>query len=467
MLQNISRRFYTLSTQIFTMYWVSLILMLGIVFLITKFDMSDYKPLSEKEMVKFQRDISQSIRDHRLGRLIYEDEGYCDIDTLISPDAEVRPVVLDEHNQIICSTPSDSLTVRTFINQANRALEEPLKKTVSNIEVVGPFKIFLNSDRSYQLYILRSVSSQEELFNYIEKYPLLMVLLVMLISSPILYWLARSISKPARELRLAANAVSLGNFKINKELEKRGALEMRLVGASFNHMTSSIDELISNQQQLLSSISHELRTPLTRLQLASSLLRRRIGESKELQRIETEIERLDKMINDLLLLSRQQLNSHLSRSVFPVHEVWESIFADAKFEAEQRDIRFDILQRIPHPEQHELDGNLSLLSSAVENILRNALKYTKDYVLAEIYLKNNELFICVDDNGSGVPDDQYEEIFKPFYRVDEARTRSTGGAGLGLAIVANIVTQHHGEVRAGKSNLGGLHIVIKLPLWRP
>lgn len=112
-----------------------------------------------------------------------------------------------------------------------------------------------------------------------------------------------------------------------------------------------------------------------------------------------------------------------------------------------------------------MNGNPELLQSAVENIVRNALKYTKSKIKLSIFVQEETLKIRIDDNGSGVPPDEFEKIFQPFYRVDETRTRSTGGTGLGLTIVLNIIKEHQGKVWAEESELGGLAVTIELPLW--
>ena len=230
-------------------------------------------------------------------------------------------------------------------------------------------------------------------------------------------------------------------------------------------MTQSLEDVLNNQRTLLSSISHELRTPLTRLQLATALLRRRLGENENIQRIDTEAQRLDKMINDLLQLSRQQLNSHLGREIFEIAALWKSILEDSEFEAEQKKILFLSNLYIFHPENYRINGNLELLQSAVENVIRNALKYTSSKIVIHFYIENHELVILTEDDGAGLPEEEYEKIFKPFYRVDEARTRTTGGTGLGLSIVAHTIKSHHGRVWANRSRLGGLAVTLSIPLW--
>ncbi|HBO38812.1 MAG TPA: two-component system sensor histidine kinase CpxA, partial [Pasteurellaceae bacterium] len=341
-----------------------------------------------------------------------------------------------------------------------------------DIQVVGPFSVHIDSDfesgqrETYLLYFVKYVNPQREVVNFIFDHPLSIVFIIMMITSPLLWWLVWSISEPIKRLQSAANAVALGNFDIDKNLEAHGASELRQVGRSFNRMAQAISELISSHQSLLSSISHELRTPLTRLQLATALLRRRYGNGGEILRIENEAERLNKMINDLLQLSRKQIKNQLLREPFPIDEIWETIMKDARFEASQMNIKCSFKQNIINPGQHRMSGNQEALSSAVENILRNALKYTNTQIEIITYLGNGYLFISVDDDGAGVSPAEYDEIFKPFYRVDTARTRETGGAGLGLTIVQDVVQQHRGRVWAESSPLGGLRVTIQLPLWR-
>ena len=154
----------------------------------------------------------------------------------------------------------------------------------------------------------------------------------------------------------------------------------------------------------------------------------------------------------------------MERDIFNASLLWEEIIKDAQFEAEQRGIEFDAEIRLPK-KPFQINGNPRLLTSAVENIVTNALKYTQDKIKLSIFLQEEYLRIRIDDNGSGVHPDELEKIFAPFYRVDEARTRITGGTGLGLAIVSNVIQEHQGKVWAEKSPMGGLAVIIQLPLW--
>ncbi|MFN6817426.1 histidine kinase dimerization/phospho-acceptor domain-containing protein, partial [Proteus mirabilis] len=163
-----------------------------------------------------------------------------------------------------------------------------------------------------------------------------------------------------------------GNLRPHPELET-GPQEFLAAGTSFNQMISALERMVEAQQRLISDISHELRTPLTRLQLASALLRRRSGESKELERIETETQRLDGMINDLLVLSRNQYKNELLRETVKANELWNDILDNAKFEAEQSNKTLTVTAP---PGPWTIYCNPYSLASAFENIVRNALRYS-------------------------------------------------------------------------------------------
>ena len=427
-------------------------------------DLRLYSPLEEADIVNYQKEILNIVRNGQLQGLISE------VPVLPSDKFQPsRPVLINlKTKNILGELPEEAPYIRRFANVSSN-FSEPKRKNFNKLQLSGPFQVYLGDTASYALYFISYVNPQREIFNYVFDRPTILILIILLITSPLLWWFTRMLIRPISHLQEAANSVALGNFKIDKSLIANGPLEIRQVGQSFNRMASSIDRLISNQQTLLSSISHELKTPLTRLQLATALVRHECGETESVKRIEREIGRMDKMISELLLLSRHQMNSQVERDIFYANTLWTDIINDAKFEAEQRGITFLTNIRLPKNEL-QLNGNSRLLENAVENIVTNALKYTKDKIELHIFIQEEEeeeefLRIRIDDNGSGVHPDEFKKIFKPFYRVDETRTRTTGGTGLGLAIVSNVIQEHQGKVWAEKSPLGGLAVTIRLPLW--
>lgn len=368
-----------------------------------------------------------------------------------------------ESGQITGVTEQQLGLLQAFISKANNPTA-PLKRRFGNLEFYGPFAV-KSSQQLYHQFFLKEVKPQQEFLNTIFDSPWIMLFMLLLISTPMMWWQSYRISEPIKRLALTANAVSAGDLTENPVLEKESIAELRRLGRNFNQMINALHRLRAHQQRLISDISHELKTPLTRMQLAVSLLRRRQGESSELTRIENEIYKLDQMVQDLLALSRRNLSQQVTQEIFSIDRIWQEILEDAKFEFGESDIQLLINHQILMPETQFINGNLTALSSAVENVLRNAKKYAHSRVKITTHIDKKALYILVDDDGDGVPEDKYQDIFRPFYRIDDDRARQTGGTGLGLAIVANTMEHHQGTVHAEKSPLGGLRIKMQIPLW--
>ncbi|WP_342607713.1 envelope stress sensor histidine kinase CpxA [Vibrio tritonius] len=336
--------------------------------------------------------------------------------------------------------------------------EKPQQKAYGKYQIAGPFPIIL-AKQQLLLFVGVDFEGPPPFLIQLFDHPLQLLLLVMVVSTPFLLWLAWALSQPAQRFAKAADRVAQGNFVVDPELEK-GPSEFRSAGHSFNQMVGAVNAMISGQQRLLSDISHELRSPLTRLRMATGLAARKQGESVELERIDTEAQRLEQMIGELLELSRMQTDSHMSREVQPLSSLWEELLSDAQFEAEQLNkvLRYDDIPDV------RISGNPKLLMSALENIVRNAIKYGKDVVDVAFVVNQQKLMVTIQDNGEGVPDTELEQIFRPFYRVSTARDRSTGGTGLGLAITESAIRQHSGSIKASRSSLGGLQVQFTLPL---
>ncbi|OBT16430.1 two-component system sensor histidine kinase CpxA [Vibrio sp. UCD-FRSSP16_10] len=348
--------------------------------------------------------------------------------------------------------------LQSMAAQYNDALQ-PSQKLFDRYMVAGPFPILIN-EVNYRGYIGFIVKRPPPLLLSLLDAPFKLMLFIMLISTPLLLLSAWRLSLPARRLEHAAKRVTQGVFEVDPSLEQ-GTSEFKQTGASFNQMVLSVNQMVSGQQKLLSDISHELRSPLTRLRMANALATRKQGASKELERIETESERLEQMIKDLLNLSRMQIDSHHNRVQVNAPLLWNEILLDAKFEAEQNQISLNY-QAIPNV---SLFGSQKLLVSAFENIVRNAIRYGQSKIEVSFSVAEGQLTFVVEDDGQGVPEDELNNIFRPFYRVSTARDRESGGTGLGLAITENAVLQHNGTIKAASSpSLGGLQMTVQLPI---
>jgi two-component system sensor histidine kinase CpxA len=450
----------SLTARIFAIFWFTLALVLMLVLMVPKLDSRQITPLLDNEQrqgLMIEQHVEAELATDPANDLMWWRRLFRAIDKWAPPGQ--RLLLVTSEGRVIGAQRNEMQIVRNFIGQSDNS-DRPKKKKYGRVEMVGPFSVRDGED-NYQLYLMRPASSsQSDFINLMFDRPLLLLIVTMLISAPLLLWLAWSLAKPARKLKNAADDVARGNLKQHPELEA-GPQEFLATGASFNQMVSALERMVTAQQRLISDISHELRTPLTRLQLATALMRRRHGEGKELQRIENEAQRLDGMINDLLVLSRSQHKNELSRETLKANELWEGVIDDAQFEAEQMGKTLEVTSP---PGPWKLIGNAAALDSALENIVRNALRYSHHHIALNFAHDSEGITITVDDDGQGVSEEDREQIFRPFYRTDEARDRESGGTGLGLAIVDTAVQQHRGKVKAEDSPLGGLRLIIWLPL---
>ncbi|KAB7894593.1 envelope stress sensor histidine kinase CpxA [Rouxiella sp. S1S-2] len=450
----------SLTARIFAIFWFTLALVLMLVLMVPKLDSRQITPLLDSEQrqgLMIEQHVEAELAGDPANDLMWWRRLFRAIDKWAPPGQ--RLLLVTSEGRVIGAQRNEMQIVRNFIGQSDNS-DRPKKKKYGRVEMVGPFAVRDGED-NYQLYLIRPAgSAQSDFINLMFDRPLLLLIVTMLISAPLLLWLAWSLAKPARQLKNAADDVARGNLRQRPELES-GPQEFLATGASFNQMVSALERMVTAQQRLISDISHELRTPLTRLQLATALLRRRHGEGKELQRIEMEAQRLDGMINDLLVLSRSQHKNELTREHLKANELWADVIDNAQFEAEQVGKTLEVTAP---PGPWKLIGNPNALDSALENIVRNALRYSHHHIAVNFTADSDGITIMVDDDGPGVSEEDREQIFRPFYRTDEARDRESGGTGLGLAIVETAVQQHRGWVRAEDSPLGGLRLIIWLPL---
>ena len=446
--------------RIFAIFWFTMFLVLLAVLALPHLDprkARDIPPEHFQRMLEAKKNIEQRYKNSTdLGRIIFELEG----GNRSHRDGRPRYFLTDvEGNILTTRSPKDFKlkALRNFVTTIDGP-ESPKQKLYGRYLVAGPLPIVL-ANQDLLIYVGFKWNEPPPFLLRMFDRPFQLLLAVMLVSTPLLLWLAWALSQPARKLERAAQRVAKGEFAVDPELEK-GTSEFRQAGASFNQMVEAVNQMISGQQRLLSDISHELRSPLTRLRMATALATRKQGESPELTRIDTEAQRLEKMISELLELSRMQVDNHISREEQPIASLWEAILSDAQFEAEQMHKTLTY-NEIP---ERTISGNPKLLMSALDNIVRNAIYYGEDVIQITMTEYDEHLLITVDDNGDGVPEDELEAIFRPFYRVSTARDRHSGGTGLGMTITESAVRQHSGTIKAKRSKLGGLCVEVILPL---
>ncbi|WP_194419094.1 envelope stress sensor histidine kinase CpxA [Klebsiella quasipneumoniae] len=437
----------SLTARIFAIFWLTLALVLMLVLMLPKLDSRQMTELLESEQrqgIMIEQHVEAELANDPPNDLMWWRRLFRAIDKWAPPGQ--RLLLVTSEGRVIGAERNEMQIIRNFIGQADNA-DHPQKKRYGRLEMVGPFSVRDGED-NYQLYLIRPAStSQSDFINLLFDRPLLLLIVTMLVSAPLLLWLAWSLAKPARKLKNAADEVAQGNLRQHPELEA-GPQEFLAAGASFNQMVTALERMMTSQQRLLSDISHELRTPLTRLQLGTALLRRRSGESKERPAGQ-------------MRMSRAK-NALVSETV-KANQLWSEVLDNAAFEAEQMGKSFTV-EYPPGP--WPLYGNPNALESALENIVRNALRYSHTKISVSFSVDKDGITVNVDDDGPGVSPEDREQIFRPFYRTDEARDRESGGTGLGLAIVETAIQQHRGWVKADDSPLGGLRLTLWLPLYK-
>jgi len=300
--------------------------------------------------------------------------------------------------------------------------------------------------------------------------PGLSILIGIISSGLVCYLLARYLTSPVIRLRAATRRLAAGDLTARAGgLTARRRDEMAQLVRDFDTMAERLEESVNAQARLLTDISHELRSPLARLNVASALAHQRAGAEAHsaLERIDLEADRLNELIGGLLTIARLESGNDLrQKSRVFLGEMIEEIVADADFEGQGRNCGVKSVIK----DDCVVMGAPNLLHSAIENVVRNATRYTREGTNAEVSLERGqgasggEAVIRIVDSGPGAPEEALEKLFRPFYRIDDARGRQTGGAGLGLAITDRAVRLHGGTVKASNRLEGGLQVEIRLPL---
>ena len=298
----------------------------------------------------------------------------------------------------------------------------------------------------------------------------LMLTLSLIVTGFISYGLARNITAPIRKLQSASRQISDGQFatRVDQQVSQRHD-ELGELGRDFDHMADKIEQLLSSQQRILRDISHELRSPLARLQISLALARKATGDQAgaEHDRIEKEANRLDQLIGQVISLVRLETGAEkIDKQAIDFTPILEQVIADADFEAQAqtKSVHFTGATKA------SVLANESLLTSAFENIIRNAVRYTEPQTTVEVDMRTTEsgseqqAVISIKDHGAGVSEQALAHLFEPFYREADARDRNSGGYGLGLAIAERAIKAHDGKITARNLKGGGFEVTVILPL---
>lgn len=362
-------------------------------------------------------------------------------------------------------TPRDRIwnKVRSYLK--NNPLENPVTIDFAFTQVTTSQPIMING-QLVQLFIANELK-RKRLVNLVNQLPFAIRLIFLLAISFLSCWLlAKSFTNPLIAIQKASKA--LGEGKLTTRITKfdKRSDEFGDLARSFNQMATQLEGNISAHQRLLGDVSHELRSPLTRLQLAVGLAEKHKGnnteQQKHLDRCETEVDRLDEMIADVLTLSRLEHSQNtFTADTIDINKLVTQVVNDCQYFASSKNVTIILRANV----NCTFYADDKLLVSAISNVLNNAVKYSPNGEVVTVALKTieNKIQLSVADNGPGVPDDVLTQLFTPFFRVADGRERNSGGTGLGLAIAQQAIHLHQGEIYAKNIGSGGLAVTMILP----
>ena len=356
-----------------------------------------------------------------------------------------------------------------------KAKEALIRSAEQNLSAVNPRQgiamrlVQGPTGRRYILAFQQSPTLIMPVSEAVGTHPYLRLLGIGLFGAVLCFLLTRNITQPITRLRAAASGIASGRLKTRVDPSVRGRHdEIGTLGRDFDRMAEQIEALVTSQRDLLGDVSHELRSPLSRLTVALGLLRQCSSEEapEYLGRIGLEADRLDKLIGQLLTLTRIESGiESTQRETFDLTNLVQEVAADGDFEARAHGREVKVV----HADSCTTFGVPEILRSAIENIVRNAIRHTPPATSVNVTLERTrtsepKAILQVRDQGPGVPERMLRDIFVPFHRVPNQDESNSHGAGLGLAIAERVVRMHEGHIRARNAADGGLIVEIELPV---
>ena len=271
--------------QLFFYFGGMFIIVLLLTFFVSDLDDRKLVPLNEKDITFLNKEIVKLQNRYNFDNIFEKDLS-------IQTPSGLDLILVDRQTNIVSGMEQSNIRpLLAFLYQTEDD-SSPLARSFDNLRVNGPF--FINTaNHEYKAYFLYPVKAQKEWINDLYDNPVKMIVLLLIIVIPIIFFLSWRITRPLKELRATANSVARGSLVVNPQIEAQGIKEFRAVGRSLNYMIQSLQSSKDHQQRLLSDISHELKTPLARLQLATAILKKKSGETNETKRIENEIQKMN------------------------------------------------------------------------------------------------------------------------------------------------------------------------------
>ena len=247
-------------------------------------------------------------------------------------------------------------------------------------------------------------------------------------------------------IRLAEASEKFGKGEDLREFRPSGALEIRKAGLEFDKMRKRIIRHLNQRSEMLSGISHDLRTPLTRIKLQLAMIK----DKKLSEKLSSDVDEMEKMLNEYLQFA--STGAKEKTEMFDLSELVKNLIK--KYENP------NIIQNFKNEIYY--NGRKNLISRCINNLIENSLKYGKK-IEVKIAKNQDNIMISISDDGPGIPENEYENILKPFYKIDKSRSETKSSVGLGLSIASDIVRSHGGDIKFSKSKYSGLEVSISLP----
>jgi len=454
----------SLFVRIFLSYWVAQALFLVLAILVTL----AIRPSGEISGVQAQqaRFLNEAVQAYQAGG----EEGARKYLRSVRDSQHVRLYLFDEQGRELLGRQPPEWIVRVQRGQTRTA-----DTFWGRLRAMQFLRQSMTAADGHQYTLVTELPPEQRTLFGPHGVPGLGILIAIISSGLVCYILARYLTSPIVQLRAATQKLASGDLSARAGLPgSRRHDEMAELMRDFDRMAERLENLVTAQSRLLTDISHELRSPLARLNVALELARQRSGPeaNSALERIDREANRLNELIQRLLTIARLEAGDE-SIEKHPVHleQIVRDIAKDAAFEAQARHCQVEATV----VDNCIVLGSASLLHSAIENVVRNAIRYTQEGTSVQVRLEQGvgiendnlqgpEAVVRVTDSGPGVPEHALDKLFRPFYRIDDARGRQTGGVGLGLAITDRAVRLHGGTIRVANRPQGGLVVEIRLPL---
>jgi len=327
------------------------------------------------------------------------------------------------------------------LQQSLEELERPFFYDLSNLEKGAAIAIQLNND-----LLIISVH-KDRLYNESAFVFLLWMFFASLILLLLSYLFMKAQIRPLK--RLAIIAETLGRGLDAPELKVSGSLEIRQTTNAFNQMRTRIKRFLKQRTDMLAGVSHDLRTPLTRMKLQLSLMK----DDDAKKELEYDIKEMTAMLNSYVSFVRGETPETIEN--IQLNNLIKNICQNLDRE------KYEITET--YSRKIDTSGRPLQIKRAIQNILDNARRYASK-IQIDVSVNNDECFISISDNGPGIPEKNYEDVFKPFFTLDPSRNKMKGESGLGMTISRDIIRSHGGDIKLSPSSIGGLKTVINLPI---